>query len=118
MDVVLDRLRRRMEYLGLGVGETAARCGVSLKHYSRYLTGTAKRGFPPDLFLAVCRALGITPNQAYGLEPMEGVDLPPADATEDREAARIAACLNVLPPGEQALAAELLETLVRGRSAP
>lgn len=116
MDRTVERVRLRIEYLGLGVGETAARCGVPMKLFSRYLTGVAKRGLLPETFLKLCQVLAMTPNQAYGVEPLTGVDPDVPEAPCGRDDVRIQASLNALPPQELVVAAELLDALVRARA--
>ncbi|HYD70731.1 helix-turn-helix transcriptional regulator [Azospirillum sp.] len=116
MHALAKRLRRRMDFLGLGVDETAARAGVKYKAFSRYITGTAKQNLHPDVFVRLCAVLAITPDQAFGQAPMAGVDadVPTDAATRERE--RIRASLGVLDEAGLWLAADLLETVVRSQA--
>ncbi len=114
MSALTIRLRRRMDFLGLGVDETAARVGVRYKVFSRYITGTAKQNLHPDRFIRLCTVLAVTPDQAFGLAPMPGVD---SDAPSDLDicvSERIRASLSVLDANALRLAADLLESVAKG----
>lgn len=111
MSELTTRLRRRMDFLGLSVEETAARTGVEYKTFSRYITGTAKQNLHPTTFSRLCRVLAITPDQAFGLHPAVGIDAHiPTDAGT-REIERIRAGLTILDAADLRLAAALLETV-------
>ena len=111
MSELTMRLRRRMDFLGLSVEETAARTGVEYKTFSRYITGTAKQNLHPETFSRLCRVLAITPDQAFGLSPAVGIDAHiPADA-DTRGIERIRAGLSILDAADLRLAAALLETV-------
>lgn len=111
MSELTTRLRRRMDFLGLSVEETAARTGVEYKTFSRYITGTAKQNLHPETFSRLCRVLAITPDQAFGLRPAVGIDTHiPADA-DTRDIERIRVGLTILDPAGLRLAAALLETV-------
>lgn len=119
------RLRRRINFLRLGVDETAARVGMDYDELSRYVSGAAKQSPHPELFVRLCRVLAVTPDQAFGLAPMPGVDTagedrPGADedTLADRDTAereRIRASLNVLDDEGLRLAADLLDSVLRSQ---
>jgi transcriptional regulator with XRE-family HTH domain len=63
-----ETLKRRAKALGLKDAEIARRVGVSARRYGHW---TLDRGEPNlELFVAICRELSITPNQALGIEPI------------------------------------------------
>lgn len=111
MSELTTRLRRRMDFLGLSVEETAARTGVEYKTFSRYITGTAKQNLHPETFSRLCRVLAIKPDQAFGLSPTIGIDaqIPTGAGTRDIE--RIRAGLSILDAADLRLAVALLETV-------
>ncbi|KAA0592696.1 hypothetical protein J2848_006066 [Azospirillum lipoferum] len=114
MSALTTRLRCRMDFLGLGVDETAVRVGVRYKVFSRYIAGTAKQNLHPDRFIRLCTVLAVTPDQAFGLAPMPGVD---SDAPSDPDTCvseRIRASLSVLDASALRLAADLLESVAKG----
>lgn len=117
MHALAKRLRSRMDFLGLGVDETAARVGVKYKTFSRYITGTAKQNLHPDVFVRLCAVLAVTPNQAFGLAPMAGVDEgEPADPAA-RALERARAGLGALDANGVRVAAALVDALARSRAA-
>lgn len=111
MSELTTRLRRRMDFLGLSVEETAARTRVEYKTFSRYITGTAKQNLHPETFSQLCRVLAITPDQAFGLRPAVGIDAHIQADTDIRNIERIRAGLTILDAADLRLAAALLETV-------
>jgi len=109
------RLSGRMAHLGLASAAVVRHVGIDHKTLRRFLAGTLGHGLQPEQFRRLCEILAITPNQALGLEPMDGADPVPPDARA-AAVARVLAVAEGLAPENRALAADLLDRLAHHRA--
>jgi transcriptional regulator with XRE-family HTH domain len=106
-----ERLATRQRMLGLSGAGIARRLGVDAKTYSHLVSGRTKRLPDPELFLRICEALEMTPNQALGWEPLPGET--DVDRSRDILTRRIAALTAQLDDPDLALLTRLLEVTLQ-----
>ncbi len=114
MDDWAKRLRDRMVHRQLTKAEVIRHVRIDHKTLDRFFTGALDHGLQPDQFLRLCEALAISPNQALGVEPMEGADSVIIDALAS-ERALILERAQTLPREDRRLAADLLDRLAHHR---
>lgn len=101
-----ERLRARARELGLSDSEVARRLGLSQPRYAHYVSGVREPDFAT--FARICRALGISPNDALGFE------VRPRQPDEvERLRQRIEAAVEVMDVPTLRTAAALLDVLAR-----
>lgn len=113
MTVWAKRLDGRMRQKGVAKLATARLVGCDRQTLDRLRTGTIEQNLPTDQFLRLCAHLDMTPDQFFGLAPMDGADppLPPPVTGPMQE--RVQGALTALPAHDRRLAADLLEALAR-----
>ncbi len=75
MDGVGARIRERCARLGISEAEAARRTGISPRRFSFYVNDQREPDFAT--LLAICEALGVTPNDIFGIDgkPTGGVGI-------------------------------------------
>lgn len=116
MDTFTRRLRARIEHLKMSQAKVAELTGFQQSTVKKLLDGTTSNLPQPGRFLALCRALGVTPAQLLGFEPWPG---DPADPPDPREAVVEVALagLDGLDEKQLRFAAELLDLVYQHRAA-
>lgn len=107
-----DRFARQADRLGITDSEVARRAGIDPRRYNHYVKGRHKPDYA--LFLRLCRALEITPNQALGVEPLPG-EAPatsPEPTPRDRTLAALRWRLDRLKDEDLPLAEKMLDALL------
>lgn len=108
------RLRDRIAQQGLTKAAVIRHVRIDHKTLTRFLAGALEHGLHPDQFQRLCEVLAVTPNQALGLEPMDGADPvspdPLAPVVE-----RLLGRAGGLTPENLALVADLLDQLAHHR---
>lgn len=72
MNVIAENTQRILKERGLKQGAFAEKAGYTVQQFSRILTGRARIYW--DDVLRIANALGVTPNDLYGIEGGENND--------------------------------------------
>jgi transcriptional regulator with XRE-family HTH domain len=110
MTVFARRLRARLDHLGMSRAKLSELTGFHESTLKKLAEGTSASLQQPARFLALCQALGVTPAQLLGFEPMPGDASEEADA-RDEAVETILAELDGLDDGRLRFAAELLDLM-------
>lgn len=112
-----DRLKRQADWLGIPDAEVARRVGIDPTRYNHYVAGRHQPTL--EMFLAICRSLEITPDQAFGFTPLPGEspDPPPTPTDRDRAEAAIRFDLEKLSDGSLEAVRRLVRELAGDSSA-
>lgn len=110
MTVFARRLRARLDHLRMSRAKLSELTGFHESTLKKLAEGESVSLQQPARFLALCRALGVTPAQLLGFEPMPGDVVGESDA-RDEDVEAVMATLDGLDDGRLRFAAELLDLM-------
>lgn len=114
MTVFARRLRARLEHLRMSRAKLSELTGFHESTLKKLAEGRSASLQQPARFLVLCRALGVTPAQLLGFEPMPGDASGEPDAREEAVEAVLSE-IDGLDDGRLRFAAELLDLIHQHR---